>query len=485
MNNLNKKSLSEVLVGLKAKEFSCAELVTDCLTRIEKTDSQVKSFLKVYPEFALEKAKKLDREFSKDSQIFDKKPLFGIPISVKDLYCTEGFTTTAGSKILEKFIPTYESTVTQKLWDSGAIFLGKTNLDAWAHGSSTERSDFFTTRNPWDLTRIPGGSSGGSAASIVSDQTIASIGTETGGSIRQPASLCGCVGLKPTYGRVSRWGVISMASSTDCPGPLTKTVEDSARILKVIAGKDRFDATSSFEKVENYFTAFKNLSIKNLRIGVPKEYFVAGTEKSVIKTVRTAIDFFQKLGAKISEVSLMDPKYSVAVYTIIQRAEVSSNLARYDGIRYGNKRSFFGREAKRRIMLGTFALSNLLKEIIKGDEPAYIKAQRARTLIIRDFENVFKKIDVIVAPTSPNTAIKIGESEENPMFGELSDQLVLGSTMAGLPGININCGFSNNLPIGMQIIGPQFSETRILGLAHLYETNTKWGKMRPNLEDLK
>jgi len=476
---LNQLTLVEATIGLRKKKFSSQELVKACLGRIKKIDGKIKSFITVCEKEAIRQAGETDDLIGKDANIFAKKSLLGIPVAVKDLFCTKGLRTTAASNVLKSYFPPYESTVTKRLLDAGAIILGKTNLDAWAHGSSTERSDFFTTHNPWDLTRIPGGSSGGSAASVVSDETITSIGTETGGSIRIPASMCGIVGLKPSYGRVSRFGVIAMASSLDCPGPLTKTVEDAALLLKIIAGKDRFDATTSSLTVEDYFSSLNNFNIKKLKIGVPKEYFIKKIEKEVLRQVWTAIRILKKKGAQIKEVSLMDPKYSVAVYTIIQRSEVSSNLARYDGVRFGNGRDCFGEEAKRRIMLGTYALSDMLKEVLNLNEPPYIQAQRVRTLIVEDFNKIFKEIDVLLAPTSPSVAIKIGQSEENPMFGELTDLLVLGSTIAGLPGINVCCGFSQGLPIGMQLIGRQFSESLLLQTADYYQKNTDWHVRRP------
>lgn len=394
-------------------------------------------------------------------------PLLGIPIAVKDNFCTKDIKTTASSNVLKDYVPVYDATVIKKLKEAGAIILGKTNMDAWAHGSSTETSDFFTTHNPWNLERVPGGSSGGSAAAIASDMTIGAIGSETGGSIRQPASWCGVVGLKPTYGRVSRYGLISMASSFDCPGPITKTVEDASLMLEILAGHDENDATTSPCGISKYLENCQK-PINNLKVGFPKEY-LENVDSEVRDSILKALETLKQLGSEIIEISLMDPKYAIAVYTILQRAEVSSNLARFDGIRYGNNRDAFGEEAKRRIMLGTYTLSS-------GYYDAYYqKAQKVRTLICRDFEEAFKKVDLIIGPTSPTTALKIGDSSKSPMFGEIQDKLVEPSTIAGLPGLNLCCGFSSeNLPIGMQIIGPQFSEEKVLQLGYIYQKATDW-----------
>ncbi len=347
-------------------------------------------------------------------------------------------------------------------------------MDAWAHGSSTETSDFGTTKNPYNLERLPGGSSGGAAASVSADETIGSIGSETAGSIRQPASWCGVVGLKPTYGRVSRYGVIAMASSLDCPGPLSKSVEDAAIILNVLAGVDKYDATTSSNPVEDYTKNLAN-KINGLKIGVADDYMDAA-EPEVRELVENALAEFEKLGAKLVRVKLFDPKYAIAVYTILQRAEVSSNLARYDGIRYGSGREKFGEEAKRRIMLGTYVLS-------AGYYDAYYsKAQKVRTVIVDDFKKAFKEVDVIVGPTAPVPALKIGASADSAMFGEMMDRLLEPSAIAGLPGISVPCGFTKEgLPVGMQIIGPQFAESLILNVAFQYEQATDWKKEKPKL----
>jgi len=400
--------------------------------------------------------------------------ILGIPVSIKDNFCTIGIQTTASSKVLEGFIPPYDATVVSRLKNAGVVIVGKTNLDAWAHGSSTETSDFGTTKNPWNIEHLPGGSSGGSAAATAADESLAAIGSETAGSIRQPADWCGVVGLKPTYGRVSRYGVVAMASSLDSPGPITKSVEDAALILQILAGKDQFDATTLPDVTENY-SANLTKKISGLKIGVSDEYF-EGVNAQVKQKVLEALNVLEKMGAKLVEIKLFEPKYAIAVYTILQRAEVSSNLARYDGIRFGQDRSFFGEEAKRRIMLGTYALS------AGYYDQYYNKARKVRTVIVEDFKRAFKEVDVIIAPTNPTTALPIGASKDNPMFGEKADMLVEPSSIAGLPGINVPCGFSKEgLPIGMQIIGPQLSESLILNVAYQYEQATKWHEEKPSL----
>lgn len=388
----------------------------------------------------------------------------GIPVSVKDNFCTKGIQTTASSYLLKDFIPPYDATVVERLKKAGAHIIGKTNMDAWAHGSSTETSDYGPTKNPWDTSRAPGGSSGGSAASVAAYLAPASIGSETAGSIRQPAAWCGVVGLKPTYGRVSRYGVIAMGSSLDCPGPLTLTVEDAALLLSEIGGNDSFDATSSQERIPNYREEMKQKKI--FRIGIPEEYF-EGNDPDVKHAVENAVKIFQKMGHEVSRVKLIHPKYAISVYTIIQRAEVSSNLARYDGIRYGKNRLSFGNEAKKRIMLGAYTLSH-------GYYDAYYKqAQKVRTLIIEDFKRIFQDVDVIVSPTTPVTALRLGEFEQYPFFGEMMDVLNEPAAVAGIPAINIPVGLDkNNLPIGMQIMGNYFDEASILNLAHQFEKET-------------
>lgn len=468
--DLFKLNLSEAVFGLKEKKYSSMELVSSCLNRINLIDEKVKSFVTVCGEESLVKAKLADEEISKNPNVHLEKPLLGIPIAVKDNFLTSGIKTTASSKILENYVPPYDATVVTKLKKAGAIVIGKTNMDAWAHGSSTETSQFFTTRNPWNLDHLPGGSSGGSAAAIAADFAIGSIGSETAGSIRQPASWCGVTGLKPSYGVVSRYGVIAMASSTDSPGPITKTVTDSKLIFEILKGKDKNDATSV-----NFVPCYTK-KINELTIGVPKEYFSDDIQKEIKEAVLKAIDILNTLGIKVKEISLLDPKYSIAVYTILQRAEVSSNLARYDGIRFGNNRTFFGDEAKRRIMLGTHVLS-------AGYYDAYyLNAQKARTLVCNDFDRAFREVDLIVSPSTPCTALPLGASKDNAMFGELQDVLVEASSIAGLPGLNIPCGFDNiGLPVGMQIVGPRFSEETILELGQKYQQLTDWHLKRPEI----
>lgn len=470
MTNLNELTIAEAKEGLKNKQFSSVELTKASLARIKKIEPQIKAFVTVSEKEAIEAAEKADTMLANG----DDLSLLGIPFSIKDNFCTVGVQTTASSNVLKGFIPPFDATVVEKLKNAGIIMIGKTNLDAWAHGSSTETSDFGETRNPWNTNHLPGGSSGGAAASVAADEIIAAIGSETAGSIRQPADWCGIVGLKPTYGRVSRYGVVAMASSLDSPGPMTKTVEDAALVLQVLAGKDPKDATTSPLPVDNY-SANLNKDIKGLKIGIADEYFDE-VHPQVKEKVQNALKELEKLGAIIHKISLFSPTYTIAVYTILQRAEVSSNLARYDGIRYGSARQNFGTEAKRRIMLGTYALS-------AGYYDAYYKkAQQVRTVIINDFENAFKTVDVIIAPTNPNTALAVGGSKGNPMYGEMADALVEPSSIAGLPGINVPCGFSDaGLPIGFQVIGPQFSESLILQVASQYQTHTSWRSQKPNL----
>lgn len=458
---LNQLTIKQAQEGLKDKKFSSEDITKACLKQIKDVEPKINAFVTVSEEQAAKHSK-------------SNSPLSGIPFSIKDNFCTKDVKTTASSKVLENFIPPYDATVVSKLRAAGVVMLGKTNMDAWAHGSSTETSDFGSTKNPWDISKLPGGSSGGAAASVAADECIAAIGSETAGSIRQPASWCGVVGLKPTYGRVSRYGVIAMASSLDSPGPITKTVEDSAIILNILAGKDIKDATTSPKQVEDY-TKQLNDDISGLTIGISDDYFT-GVDQEVSQAIMDALKVYEKLGAKIKKIKLIDPKYAIAVYTILQRSEVSSNLARYDGIRYGHDRSFFGDEAKRRIMLGTYTLS-------AGYYDAYYKkAQQVRTLIVEDFKKAFNDIDVFISATSPTTALPVGSSKNSAMFGELADILVEPSSIAGLPGINIPAGFSKvGMPIGLQIIGPQFSESKILNVAHKFERETEFYKTKPKL----
>lgn len=477
MTKLNQLTLIEARQKLLAKEVSATELLQTCLDRSKKLDPSLHVYMELLEERALQKAKQADEALARGEQ----SELLGLPMAIKDNFCMEGIRTTASSKILDDYYPPYNATVVKRLEQAGANLFGKTNMDAFAHGSSTETSDYFTTLNPWDTSRLPGGSSGGSAAATSADMCIGSIGSETAGSIRQPASWCGVTGLKPTYGRVSRYGVIAMASSTDSPGPIVKTVEDAALILQVLAGQDEYDSTTSPARVEDYLTEMKK-PIQGMKIGLPKEYFVDEIEDGVKQAVLDAVKELEKLGAEIVEISLLDPKYSIAVYTIVQRSEVSSNLARMDGNRFGHPRSHFGAEAKNRVMLGTYTLS-------AGYYDAYYKkAQKVRTLIIDDYRKAFEQVDAIVAPTSPVVALAVGASEKSAIFGELMDVLVEPSSMAGLPGLNIPCGFSQpddgqkKMPVGMQIMGPQFSESRLLAIGYAYQQNTVWHLQKPVID---
>lgn len=461
MSDLNKLTIFEARAGLLSKKFTVSELVADCLTQINNLEPKLNAFVSV---------NKPDL-----SNVDLSLPLGGIPFAVKDNFLVKGGRTTASAKVLDSFIAQYSSTFTSRLETAGAIIIGKTNLDAWAHGSSTETSDYGPTHNPWNISHLPGGSSGGSAAAVAADECIAAIGSETAGSIRQPASWCGVVGFKPTYGRCSRYGTIAMKSSTDSPGPITKTVDDAALILSLVSGHDPHDATS-IDEGPWQIPSLKT-DLKNIKIGLPLSYFPKEIQPEVKRAIMDSVDIFKKLGAEIIELpDVLDPKYSIAVYTILQRSEVSSNLARFDGIRYGHDRSFFATEAKRRIMLGTYSLS-------AGYYDAYYtKAQKVRTLICQDFDKQFQKVDALIQPISPSTALKIGATEGQSMFGELQDMLVEPSSIAGLSGISIPCGFDKaGLPIGLGITCPQKREDMVYQLAKLFESNTDFHLKRPKL----
>jgi aspartyl-tRNA(Asn)/glutamyl-tRNA(Gln) amidotransferase subunit A len=471
---------------LRKREFSSLELTEAVFQRIAASDDKIHAYLTVARDDGLEQARQADKRLKQDSGI---SPLLGIPIAVKDNFLTCDLRTTCASKILGEFIPPYDAATVQKLRAAGAVITGKTNLDEFAMGSSAENSAFFPTRNPWNLERIPGGSSGGSAAAVASDQCIAALGTDTGGSIRQPAACCGIVGLKPTYGRVSRYGIVAFASSMDQVGPMTKDVRDAALLLEVIAGYDPGDSTSVNRAVPRYASSLTE-PVKGLRLGIPKEYFVAGMQAEVERAVRTAIRELEKTGAVVEEISLPHTEYAVAVYYIVATAEASSNLARYDGMRYGRRAQAqdltetymisrdegFGAEVKRRIMLGTYALS-------AGYYDAYyLKAQKVRTLIKRDFDEAFKRCDVIVTPTAPTTAFKLGEKTQDPLQMYLSDIYTISINLAGLPALSLPCGFdSEGMPIGLQIIGKPFDESTIFGVAYNYEQATEWHKKRPRI----
>ncbi len=470
---------------LEKKEISAAELASSVYGRIEAVDEKIKAYVTVTRDEGSEMARAADRDRASGKS----GPLLGIPIAVKDNMCTKGIRTTCSSRILENFLPPYESTVTSRLIENGYVLTGKTNLDEFAMGSSTENSGFYTTRNPWDTGRIPGGSSGGSAAAVAADECAAALGSDTGGSIRQPASLCGVVGMKPTYGRVSRYGLVAFASSLDQIGPITKNVRDCAVLMNVISGRDPRDSTSAPVAVPD-FTAVIGKDISGLKIGIPKEYFIEGLDPDVEAAVKEAVRKLESLGAVSAEVSLPHTGYAVATYYVLATSEASSNLARYDGVKYGfraegrdlidmymkSRAQGFGPEVKRRIMLGTYALSS-------GYYDAYYKkAQQVRTLIKNDFENAFKKVDVIVTPTSPTAAFRLGEKTEDPLQMYLADIFTISVNLAGVPGISVPCGFtSGGLPVGLQLIGRHFDEETLLRASYAYEQSTEWHKKKPAL----
>lgn len=454
---LNKLTLKQAIDKLDKKEVSLDDIWADVLTTIESENSKLNAYLALNKKFKAQ----------------PNKPLKGLPIAVKDNFCTKNLTTTASSLLLKDFVPQFESTVTQKLKDAGGEIVGKTNLDAWAHGSSTETSQFDRTLNPRNTDHLPGGSSGGSAAAVAADMCIAALGTETAGSVRQPAAWCGVVGLKPTYGRTSRYGIAAMASSTDSPGPITKTVEDAAILLNHIAGHDPLNATSSRKEVPD-FTKTLGKSIKGLKIGVIY-HDLKGLEKTW-ELFAPQLEVFKKLGATVEETQAMDPKHAVGVYTVVQRSEVSSNLARFDDVRYQHGRDTFGDEAKRRIMLGTHTLS-------KGYADQYYNlAQQVRTMLIEDYEKLFEKYDVLVSLTSPGFAKKIGATDGEAMFGELEDKLLEVSSLGGIPGISIPCYHDEktNLYLGMNIMAPMWREDLVIQVADAFEKNTDWNSWRKN-----
>lgn len=468
-------TIKDALLGLRKKKFSSVELTKACLTRIRETEKKLNAFITVDEKNALSEAKTSDELIAKKgNSIFDKKKLLGIPIAIKDLFSTKNQKTTAGSKIISDYIPPFDATVVGKLKNAGVVIVGKTNEDAWGHGSSGENSDHGPTRNPYDLARVPGGSSSGSAVAVATGSCLMATGTDTGSSVRLPAAYCNLVGIKPTYGRVSRYGIIAMASSFDTIGHLTKTVYDNALILEITAGKDSYDATTVPTSVPSY-TNYLGKNIKGLKIGIPKEYFVGGIDPAIEKLTQSAIKQFQTLGATVTQISLPHTEYAMASYYILIPAEVSSNLARFDGIRYGNERETFGAEAKRRIILGTFTLSSGYYDAY------YLKAAKVRALIKQDFEEAFKKVDVLVAPTSPTPPFKIGEKTDDPLQMYLSDIFVCPINLAGIPSLNVPIGFTGSLPVGMQIIGPKFSEEILYQTAFSYEAETQYYKSGPNI----
>lgn len=490
--SLTSLTIKEVSEGLRSKKFSCKELAQACFDRIKTCEPKVSAFVLECPEIALEQAKKCDEAFSKGTA--PESPLFGIPVALKDVFCTKGVRTTACSNILKNFIPPYDATAVRKLREAGMVLLGKTNTDEFTCGGSTETSCFGTSKNPWNLERTPGGSSGGSAAAVSADECIYALGTDTGGSIRQPSAYCGVTGLKVTYGRVSRFGVISMASSLDTIGPMAKSVSDIALIMNVIAGHDPYDSTTPDVAVPDYTSTLNPLpsTLKGLKIGLPKEYFIPGMDKEVEQAVRAALKKFGELGAEIRDISLPYSKYGLAVYYIICPSEVSANMARYDGIRFGpgpsregenlyeyylnSRGEGFGDEMKRRIMIGTYALS-------AGYYDAYyLKAQKVRTLVKRDFEKAFEEVDAIITPTAPTPAFKIGQNTSDPVKMYLEDIFTVSINIAGVPALALPCGFSSQgLPIGMQIIGRQFDEPLLLKLGAIFQRETDWHKRKPKI----
>jgi aspartyl-tRNA(Asn)/glutamyl-tRNA(Gln) amidotransferase subunit A len=472
---------------IKTKRISCREVTDEFLDRIEKVEDRVKAFVTVLPDEARRRADSLDRRLASGEDI---GPLGGVPVAVKDLICTKGIRTTCSSKMLENFIAPYDAHVAERLATDGAITIGKANMDEFAMGSSTENSAFFPTRNPWNLTRVPGGSSGGSTAAVAALEAPLALGSDTGGSIRQPAAYCGCVGLKPTYGLVSRYGLIAFASSLDQIGPVTNDVRDAALLLQSIAGHDRRDTTSINRPVPSYLDALSG-DIKGLRIGVPKEFFGQGVEGYVSESVRDAIDKLCELGAEAVEVSMPTTEYALATYYIIAPSEASSNLARYDGVQYGlrvaeygddivkmlskTRAAGFGHEVQHRILIGTHALSSGFYDAY------YAKAQKVRTLIRQDFEKAFAQCDVLATPTAPTVAFPIGDKTSDPFAMKLADVCTIPVNMAGLPALSLPCGFHENMPIGLQLIGNLLDESTILRVAHAYEQATEWHKQRAAL----
>ncbi len=472
-NDAYKLTITQAQRMLRSRELSAAELTRACLERIRAVEPKLNAFITVCEAEALIQAEAADRRLAGD----DAPPLCGIPLGIKDIYATKGVRTTCASRILENFVPTYDATVIARLRAEGAVFVGKANLDEFAMGSSTENSAFGPTLNPYDLDRVAGGSSGGSAAAVAADECLGSLGTDTGGSIREPAAFCGVVGIKPTYSRVSRFGVIAYASSLDQVGPFAKTVRDAAILLRSLAGGDPADSTCSTRPVPDYEEALTG-DVKGLRVGVPREFFVEGMQPEVEDAVRAALKHYESMGAGIVEVSLPHTGYAVAAYYLIATAEASANLERYDGIRYGvrvdtdnlldlyrkTRARGFGAEVKRRIMLGTFALSTGYYDAY------YLKAQKVRTLIKRDFEAAFERCDLIITPTAPTTAFKVGEKMADPLQMYLSDIFTISVNLAGLPGMAMPCGYDRQgMPIGLQLIGPAFGEETVLRAGDAYE----------------
>lgn len=480
-------TIHETTKLLAAGEVSSRELTQALIRQVVSTDEMIQAYLTFDPDLALARAEEADRRRAAG----ETAPLLGVPLAIKDVICTQDMPTTCGSKILEGYMSPFDAAVVAKLYEAGAVPLGKTNTDEFAMGSSTENSAYFTTKNPWDLTRVPGGSSGGSAAAVAAGEAVAALGSDTGGSVRQPAGFCGVVGLKPTYGRVSRYGLVAFASSLDQIGTLTRDVRDAALLLGVIAGHDPNDSTSAQVAVPDY-AGHLDEDISGLRIGAPKEYFGEGIDGGVAEAVRQALAVYEELGAQVEEVSLPHTEYAVPVYYLIAPAEASANLARYDGVKYGfsfpeaqdmwdsyrrTRQYGFGPEVKRRIMLGTYALS------AGYYDQYYLQAQKVRTLIKQDFDQVLEDYDVIVAPTTPTVAFGIGEKVDDPLQMYLGDILTLSLNLAGLCGLSAPCGFAHGMPVGMQVFGRAFDEATILRAAYAYERATDWHTRMPPICD--
>ncbi len=485
-SELSALTIHEAAVKLRAREVSSEELTRASFERIDAVEGELHSFVTLTRDAALESARAADARGYASADI---SPLAGVPAAIKDVLTTRGVTTTASSNILKNYVPPYDATVVSRLKRAGMVMVGKTNCDAFAHGSSTENSDFGPSHNPWDVSRVPGGSSGGSASAVAGGEAVYSLGTDTGGSVRQPAAFCGLVGLKPTYGRSSRRGLMAMASSTDCVGTFTKDVHDAALVLGAIAGSDPKDATTSPHAVPDYVADLKRASLKGKRIGLPREFFnQPGVQPEAEAAVRTAIAEMERAGAQVQEISLPHTQYGIPVYYILCSSEVSSNLARFDGIRYGHSvardaksdaRSLlevyersrsegFGDEAKRRIMIGTHVLSSGYYDAY------YLKAAKVRTLLIEDFKRAFEQVDIIATPTSPHVAFKLGEKDKNPLEMYLEDVFVTTVSLAGLPAVSVPCGFADGLPLGLQLIGNYFGESQLLQAASVYEQATEW-----------
>jgi aspartyl-tRNA(Asn)/glutamyl-tRNA(Gln) amidotransferase subunit A len=486
---LNQLTISELTAKIAKREVSAREATQACLDRVARVDGQIHAFISHNDADALTQADAVDKAVARGVTLAEK-PLLGVPVGIKDVLAVKDHPLNCGSKILGNFVSPYDATVIEKLKAAGAIIFGRLNMDEFAMGSSTENSAFGVTCNPWDTTRIPGGSSGGSAAAVAADEVIATLGTDTGGSIRQPAALCGCVGMKPTYGRVSRYGLVAFASSLDQVGPFSKDVRDNATLLNVISGYDKRDSTSVNQPVPDYTKALDG-NIKGLRIGLPKEYMIGGLDPEVKSAVDAAVKKLESLGATVEEISLPHTDYAAATYYIIAPAEASANLARFDGIRYcarldgadpielysKTRGAGFGPEVKRRIILGTYVLSSGYYDAY------YLRAQKVRTLIRQDFLKAFEKVEAIITPTTPTAAFKIGEKSDDPLQMYLSDVFTISCNLAGICGVSLPCGFTTSpkLPIGLQLLGKPFGEEVMLKIAHAYEQNTGWHKERASI----